>query len=283
MAGVVISRCTSSSVPSEGRRATRRFARRQRRSKGVRDPMPLDVCAYDAYRPSYPVAALDVLAEIGALHRPSLVADVGSGTGIFTELLLARGFRVVGVEPLVELSAVAGERLAQFSGFTNIAGSAENTTLDDHSVGVVTAASALHWFELDAARAEFGRILREPGWVVALWNFRTAGVSGFGVAFDRLWRAVFGPPPAARREEIEDAIVPEFFGGKAFERYSFANPLLCDEDHLVGLAASSSHAPPRDDPAWRVVEQWMRHLHRAHEWNGVVQVPYETVMYCGRL
>jgi hypothetical protein len=101
-------------------------------------------------------------------------------------------------------------------------------------------ASALHWSDLDAARAEFRRILREPGWLVALWNFRTSGDSVFGTDFDALWREVLGPPPAAGRDEIEAELVPELFGGSAFERYSFANPLCRTGDELVGLAASSS-------------------------------------------
>jgi hypothetical protein len=88
--------------------------------------------------------------------------------------------------------------------------------------------------------------------------------------------------PAAGREEIEDVVVPEFFDGTAFERYSFANPLLCNEEHMVGLA-SSSHAPPRSEPGWRDIEQRIRHLHRVHQRDGLVQVPYETIMYCGRL
>ncbi|HKS46203.1 MAG TPA: hypothetical protein VJT49_14045 [Amycolatopsis sp.] len=101
--------------------------------------------------------------------------------------------------------------------------------------------------------------------------------------FDALWRDVLGPPPAGGRDEIEEVVVPDFFKAASFGRYSFANPLLCSEAHLVGLAASSSHAPPRDDPAWQEIEHRMRHLHRAHQRDGLVQVPYETVMYCGRL
>lgn len=245
--------------------------------------MPLDVHGYNAHRPSYPVAALDVPAELDTLNPCAVVADVGSGTGIFTEVLLNRGLQVVGVEPSADLSAVADLRVAGRVGFTNVLGSAQDTSLDDRGVDLVTAASGLHWFDAERARTEFSRILGERGWTAGLWNFRTTGDSSFGDAFDRLWRDVLGPPPAAGRKEIEDVIVPDFFGRAAFERYSFANPLLCNEEHLVGLAASSSRAPPRDDPAWRDVEQHMRHLHRVHQREGPVLVPYETIMFCGRL
>lgn len=245
--------------------------------------MVLDPYAYDAHRPSYPAAAMTMLTNLGALSPQSVVADVGSGTGIFSKVLLDNGCRVFGVEPLVELSEVANVRLADHLRFTNILGSAEETSLDDSSVDLVTAASALHWFDADAARNEFRRILREPGWTAALWNFRMTGDSAFDKAFDRLWRREFGPPPAATRREIECVIAPRFFSNSTFERYAFENPLLCNEDGLVGLAASSSHAPGRDDPKWLEVEQHIRRLHRLHQREGLVQVSYETMMYCGRL
>lgn len=254
---------------------------RQGRQEG--EGMPLDAHEYDAHRPSYPVAALNLLAELGALTPSAVVADVGSGTGIFTQVLLNCGHPVFGVEPSADLRAVAELRLAGHAGFTSVHGSAEDTTLDDRRVDLVTAASALHWFDAEPARTEFRRILRGQGWTAGLWNFRTTGDSPFGDDFDRLWRGVLGPPPAGGQKEIEDVVVPKFFGGAAFERYSFANPLLCNEEHLVGLAASSSHAPPRDDRAWGDIEQHMRHLHRVHQRDGLVQVPYETIMFCGRL
>lgn len=117
--------------------------------------MSFDAHAYDCHRPSYPGAALDKLTELGVLDQPRLVADVGSGTGIFTEALLARGHRVAGVEPVQELRSVAEERLSGFAGFVNVAGSAEDTSLDERCVDVVTAASALHWFDLRPPERSF--------------------------------------------------------------------------------------------------------------------------------
>lgn len=245
--------------------------------------MPFDARAYDCYRPSYPEAALEKLVEFGVLDDVWTVADVGSGTGIFAELLLSYGHLVVGVDPVAELRELAEQRLAGIAEFTSVAGSAEDTTLGDQTVDAATAASAMHWFDVDVARAEFRRILREPGWVLALWNFRTNGNTVFGAAFDALWRGALGPPPGAGRDEIENSLIPEFFGEATVERATFANPLACTDDRLVGLAASSSHAPARGTTAWDDLEQRLRHLHREHRDDGFVQVPYETVMWWGRL
>ena len=44
--------------------------------------------AYARFRPSYPPPAIDLLAARCGLAPGMAVADVGSGTGILTELLL---------------------------------------------------------------------------------------------------------------------------------------------------------------------------------------------------
>ena len=54
---------------------------------------------YVRYRPSYPSAVTDVLRAECGLAAGSAVADIGSGTGIFSEILLKHGSAVSGVEP----------------------------------------------------------------------------------------------------------------------------------------------------------------------------------------
>jgi 2-polyprenyl-3-methyl-5-hydroxy-6-metoxy-1,4-benzoquinol methylase len=54
---------------------------------------------YVKYRPSYPRAVLDLLETECGLTSASVVADVGSGTGILSELFQNNGNRVFGIEP----------------------------------------------------------------------------------------------------------------------------------------------------------------------------------------
>src|ERR1700716_4006498 len=116
---------------------------------------------YVRYRPGYPPEVLDLLrTECG--RRPShIVADIASGTGVFTRLLLENGNSVFAVEPnaamremgIRELESLsAGDRLG------SVAGTAEETTLKSACVDFVTAAQAAHWVDLPRARAEFARI-----------------------------------------------------------------------------------------------------------------------------
>ncbi len=84
---------------------------------------------YIAYRPHYPGEILECLKSDCGLNAESTVADIGSGTGMLAELLLANGNRVFGVEPNLEMRE-AGERLLKSQPrFTSIAGTAEETTL----------------------------------------------------------------------------------------------------------------------------------------------------------
>jgi len=85
---------------------------------------------------------------------------------------LKSGNRVYGVEPNSGIAPGRRGIFASYDGFLSIEGSAESTTLGDSSVDFVAAGQAFHWFEPEKTRAEFRRILRPQGWVVAIWNFR---------------------------------------------------------------------------------------------------------------
>src|ERR1700751_421496 len=104
------------------------------------------------YRPGYPAGVLRTLNTECGLSPGHAVADIASGTGIWTRVLLENGNPVFGVEPNAEMRE-AGERLlAIFPNFTSVAGTAEATTLPDQSVDFVTAAQAAHWFDRERAR-----------------------------------------------------------------------------------------------------------------------------------
>ena len=134
---------------------------------------------YVRYRPSYPRDLLDLLETRCGLSSASVVADVGSGTGILSELFLENGNRVIGIEPNKEMREAAERRLRRHPRFTSVAGTAEATTLDDASADFVAAGQAFHWFDPERARTEFSRILKPGGWVVLAWNLRRKEATPF--------------------------------------------------------------------------------------------------------
>ena len=122
---------------------------------------------YIKYRPGYPAAILDLLKDKCGLSSASVVADIGSGTGILTELFLRNSHRVFAVEPNREMREAAERLLAQYPNFTSVSGTAEAATLKDQSIDFVTASQAFHWFDREQSRREFIRILKPGGWVVS--------------------------------------------------------------------------------------------------------------------
>ena len=134
---------------------------------------------YVKYRPGYPKAFIDYLYSDVNFSRDSIIADIGSGTGILTTFLLDRGSRVVGVEPNKEMRRTAEILLEEYQKFVSICGTAENTSLTKNSVDFVICAQAFHWFDKSACKKEFQRILKPNGKAVLLWNKRKVGEAGF--------------------------------------------------------------------------------------------------------
>src|SRR5437868_5710001 len=89
---------------------------------------------YIRYRPGYPAEIADLLKSQYGLTSASLLADIGSGTGISTELFLKNGYEVIGVEPNKEMREAAERLLKGYPKFRSVAGTAEATSLTDHSV-----------------------------------------------------------------------------------------------------------------------------------------------------
>src|SRR5690349_17698867 len=110
---------------------------------------------YQCFRPGYPEAVTQLLQAECGLASSSAVADVASGTGIFTRMLLDTGASVAGVEPNPEMRRAGEIFLSKYPKFSSVTGTAEATALADSSVDLLTAAQAAHWFNLGEARREF--------------------------------------------------------------------------------------------------------------------------------
>ncbi|MCL5031221.1 MAG: class I SAM-dependent methyltransferase [Bacteroidetes bacterium] len=127
---------------------------------------------YIKYRPKYPQSIIDFFRNELKLSTKDTVADVDSGTGIFSEMLLQNGFKVIGIEPNNEMRGAAEKLLINYPSFISLNGTAESTNLNFQSVDFITAAQSFHWFDFTKTRKEFLRILKPKGWVFLIWNSR---------------------------------------------------------------------------------------------------------------
>jgi len=239
--------------------------------------------AYVKYRPGYPAELLPLLENECGLTTASVVADVGSGTGILSEVFLKHGNRVFGVEPNREMRE-AGERLlAGYPGFVSVDGRAEATTLADHGVDFVTAGQAFHWFDRPVARREFVRILRPQGRVVLIWNVRRKESTAFLRAYERLLLTYSIDYEIVDHDRVTDAVIAEFFRPDSCSLRTFENRQVFDYRGLEGRLLSSSYVPGPEHPNHAPMLAELAKIFAAHEEGGAVSLDHDTKVYFGRL
>jgi SAM-dependent methyltransferase len=237
---------------------------------------------YVLYRPGYPPQALQALKDECGLKPTDVVADIASGTGIWTRVVLENGNPVVGVEPNAEMRA-AGERLlAAFPRFTSVAGTAEATTLADHSMDFVTAAQAAHWFDREKSRQEFVRILKPGGWLVLLWNERVTDSTRFLRDYEELLLTYGTDYKDIRHERTTDEI-NNFFAPKPYQEHVFDMRQEFDYAGIEGRLLSSSYAPGPEHPQHAPMLAELRRIFDANAVAGRAVFEYKTRVYFGRL
>src|SRR5512139_2960468 len=206
------------------------------------------VTNYVKYRPSYPAAIIGLLATECGLAPDSIVADVGSGTGLLAELFLQAGNRVMGIEPNRGMREAGEQLLRGYDRFVSIAATAEATTLPDHSVDFITAGQSFHWFDRERASAEFARLLKPQGWLVLIWNERRIDSTPFLRAYEQMLLTYSPEYAQVDDKQIDRDIIQAAFPTVYFQTRSFDNQQRFDFGGLKGRLLSSSYAPEAGHP-----------------------------------
>ncbi len=237
---------------------------------------------YVRYRPGYPRAILDLLREQCGLAPESIVADIGSGTGLLTQLFLENGNLVYGVEPNAAMRQAGEEFLKKYAQFRSVAGSAEATTLVDGSVDFVLVGQAFHWFDPRPTRAEFERVLKPQGWVAVIWNERSKDDTAFLREYEELLRAFGTDYEKVSAKYPQDGPMKSFVGSEADGKKSFANEQEFDFAGLRGRLLSSSYSPPQGHPQHEPMLAELEKLFHTHAQDGRVRFKYLTHVYYGQ-
>jgi SAM-dependent methyltransferase len=237
---------------------------------------------YVRYRPSYPKEVIELLRKQCGLTSDSVIADVASGTGIFTRLLLENGNRVFGVEPNADMRRAGEEYLASYARFTSVAGTAEATTLPDHSMDIATAAQAAHWFDRAKARREFVRILKPGGWAVLIWNERQTDSTPFLRDYEKLL-LTYGTDYQEVRHERTTNEIAGFFAPSPFQSEVLEMRQDCDYAALEGRLLSSSYIPSLGHPDYEPMLRELRRIFDAHQVSRQVVLAYAPRVYYGQI
>lgn len=171
---------------------------------------------YAEYRPRYPGALFDLLAD--RVPARTLAWDCACGNGQATMDLVERFDRVIATDssaaqiaqapphPRIEWRVAPGER----------------SGIADASCDLVTVAQALHWLDIDAFFREAARVSRRGG-LVAVWSYsgmrhEDPGVDAIVSHFSRTIVGPYWPPQRYLVDEgyrsvrmpFEEINVPEF-------------------------------------------------------------------------
>jgi SAM-dependent methyltransferase len=237
---------------------------------------------YIKYRPGYPPAILSLLKEKCGLACTATVADVGSGTGILTELFLRNGNPVFAVEPNRDMREAAERLLGRYPNFTSISGTAEATSLKDKSVNILAAGQAFHWFDREPSRREFVRIFQPGGWVVLIWNERIL-TGPFAQGYELLLKTYGTDYEEVNHRHTDAKVIGPFFGANGYQQDRFPNRQIFDWDGLVGRLLSSSYAPEPGHPRHVPMMEALQTLFLKHQTDGQVAFEYDTQVYYGQL
>ncbi len=241
------------------------------------------VANYVRFRPGYPPALAQLLAREAALTPNSVIADIGSGTGLLSSAFLDAGHTVIGIEPNREMREAGDALLAKYPRFESREGNAEATTLPDHSIDLAIAGQAFHWFDVPKARQEWVRIFK-PGAIAALiWNERhieTPFMQDVEAVINIYAAEMDGD---GRIREAGRSRIPAFFGPSTYRLDEFPNAQQFGWEGLLGRIVSCSFLPDEGHRDYDRMSKDLKRVFESHQRSGEVRFDYQTKAWWGRL
>lgn len=237
---------------------------------------------YIKFRPDYPAEVVAFLKEEGLLRNNSVIADIGSGTGISSELFLKEGNIVYGIEPNKEMREAAERLLKDYKNFKSIAAVSEDTKLEEHSIDLIIAGQAFHWFNKEKSKKEFQRILKKNGAVVLMWNDRRIDSTPFLQAYEDFIKMFATDYLEVNHKNIDEKIFSSFFSGD-YIMESFLNYQYFDLQGLKGRILSSSYMPAEGHKDFDFMMSVLKKIFNRFQEEGKVTIEYDTKIYYGSL
>ncbi|MDE6597808.1 MAG: class I SAM-dependent methyltransferase [Clostridia bacterium] len=238
---------------------------------------------YDYARPAYAESLLNTLYSDYGFSPQSIIADIGSGTGIFTEQLLKRGNKVYGVEPNTDMRKAGEKRLKGYQNFVSVNGDAANTNLINSFIDIITVAQALHWFPLEEFSKECKRILKPNGQVVIVYNQRCNDFINKDVdAVVARYCDVRNASTGSAYIELKRKRINELYNGKFIE-ISKSNSLFMDKNKFLSYWLSRSYAPREGDVNYKLFVNDIVLVFDKYAKDGLITLKQESIAYMGKV
>ncbi|MFX1512861.1 MAG: class I SAM-dependent methyltransferase [Promethearchaeota archaeon] len=238
---------------------------------------------YNKYRWRHPEEIIVLLtSEINLQSSPTFrIADIGSGTGILSELFLKNHNTVIGVEPNKEMREVAERVLKKYPHFVSVNGTAEATSIRE-TVDAITAGMSFNYFDLDKAREEFLRILKPNGYVIIIWTPGKSSSTPLGISIQQL----LDEYRVEKNSIIEgdwDVELAKFYGPNRFDKRMIKKEQYVSHEVFQGRFVSISGMPNPGDSKYSEMAKKIDHLFSRYQVDGYIRSEIITEVYYGRL
>jgi len=214
--------------------------------------------AYTKSRPSYPVEAINYICKI--MPQNAIIADIGAGTGKFTELLARHNYELYAIEPNADMREQLTITLAAFPNAKIINATAETTTLANQSIDVITCAQALNRVDINRFHAECCRIGRANPLVISLYNYEQ-GKTHSVLRYDKSTNAFYQNP--SMRE--------------------FPNPIYYTRDRWLQYHLSMEGVPQESDAEHEAYFAELNEIFNHGNENGVLRLDFVTIVYAEQI
>ncbi len=242
---------------------------------------------YEAGRPQYPESVYEVLERRCGLRRGARTLEVGPGTGLVTNRLLAAGPSVVAVEPDPGLARHLQVTLA---GDLRVIGTTfEEAQVETGAFDLAVAATSFHWVDQGVGVVKLGRALSPGGWVALWWTlFRDPRAPD---EFSRALDDLLGPstggafdepgrPPFQLDEEHRLRDLRTLAGLVEVGAQFFRTRCVMSSEQVRALCGSMAtvlrRSPAEQDELLDAIE----HL-TLHDFGGQVERHFPTALYTG--
>ena len=235
---------------------------------------------YEKYRPSYPVPVIEHILSLSN-KRSNVIAEIASGTGKLTRLLLDQNQVIYAIEPNSDMRREAEKKLGKNRNFHSLNKTADNTSLEADSMDLIVCAEAYHWFDQESTRMEFKRILKPEGYMVLLWN--NFGENAYN---DELWKLNerYAKKDTGNLHIIsKEERAKHLFGEGNYRKAEYENKLCETFEGLLGGSLSASFAPQPGEEYYEEYKNGLKDIFDRYSKEGRIEVRFVTVCYYGKL
>ncbi|MGC8609352.1 MAG: class I SAM-dependent methyltransferase [Thermoplasmata archaeon] len=237
--------------------------------------------ANQKYKSAYPNEIIKILHDKYGFNEEMMVADIGCDKEILADLFLENGNQVICVDPDPNRLSIAKKKLASYKKIAFVNGKAESTTLQDHTVNVISTGQAFRWFDTDKARREFKRILKAPNLVVIVWNERDSR-DPFAAQYDEIVREFSKERSKTGSTNIPVERIYSFFNYE-YDYYQPDNTQSLDLDSLMNRYLVSTYGLTENDPKYKDAISRLRDIFNTNQKNGKITIKYTTKVFIGTL